>query len=169
MKKSLQIPRAKTTSDVSSAIQMLGELVRKYEERRDKKYDNDLKLKRLRDILPKPIEQHLVLVNKDGSLTHESVKRRASNWINVDHDGGQFRDSSGDLMGLREERENKDRAGTMDTATAVEIPQRIASRQQQRASTVDSGDMWQSRAMKKGKESKESNPKHERVGRVGPD
>ena len=38
MKKSLEIPRAKT----SSAIQMLEELARKHEEHRDKKYDNDL-------------------------------------------------------------------------------------------------------------------------------
>ena len=44
MKKSLEIPRAKTTQDVSSAIQMLEGLVRKYEEHRDKKYDNELKL-----------------------------------------------------------------------------------------------------------------------------
>ena len=43
MERSLEIPRAKTTSDVSSAIQILEELVRKYEEHRDKKYDNDLK------------------------------------------------------------------------------------------------------------------------------
>ena len=34
-----RLPRAKTTSDVSSTIQMLEELVRKYEEHRDKKYD----------------------------------------------------------------------------------------------------------------------------------
>ena len=66
MKKSLEIPRAKTTSDVSSAIQMLEELVRKYEEHRDKKYDNDLKLQSLFEKLPKPIEQQLVLEGRDG-------------------------------------------------------------------------------------------------------
>ena len=38
MKKSLEIHRAKT----SIAIQMLEDLVRKDEEHRDKKYDNDL-------------------------------------------------------------------------------------------------------------------------------
>ena len=76
MKKSLEIPRAKNTSDVSSAIQMLEELVRKYEEHRDKKYGNDLKLHRIYDILPKPIEQQLVLWDRDGSATHGSVKRR---------------------------------------------------------------------------------------------
>ena len=36
-------PRSKNTSEVSSAIQMLEELVRAYEEHRDKKYDNDSK------------------------------------------------------------------------------------------------------------------------------
>ena len=54
MKRSLEIPRAKTTADVSSAIQMLEQMVREYEEYRDKKYDNDLKLQRPYDILPKP-------------------------------------------------------------------------------------------------------------------
>ena len=44
MKKSLEILQAKTTADVSSAIQMLEELVRKDEEHRDNTYDNDLKL-----------------------------------------------------------------------------------------------------------------------------
>ena len=38
MKKSLESPRAKTTAEASSAIQMLEELVRKHEEHRDKKY-----------------------------------------------------------------------------------------------------------------------------------
>ena len=60
---------------------MLEELVRKYEEHRDKKYDNDLKLQRLYDILPKPIEQQLVLEDRDGSATYESVKQRTNNWI----------------------------------------------------------------------------------------
>ena len=44
MKKSLEIARANTTEDVSSAIQMLEELVREYEEHRDKKYVNELKV-----------------------------------------------------------------------------------------------------------------------------
>ena len=57
-KKSFEILRAKTTSD-ASAIQMLEELVRKNEEHRDKKCDNDLKLQRLYDTLPKPIDQQL--------------------------------------------------------------------------------------------------------------
>ena len=120
MKKSLEIPRAKTTSDMSSAIQMLEELIRKYEGRRGKKYDNQLKLQRLYDILPKRIEQQLVLKDREGSAFFESVKRRANNWImvhstgradmdlgtmgngggNEDDDGGQEGDSSGDLMGL---------------------------------------------------------------------
>ena len=81
MKKSLENPRAKTTSDVSSAVQLLEELVRKYEEHRDKEYDHDLKLQRLCEQLPKPIERQLVLEDRDGSATFESVKRRANNWI----------------------------------------------------------------------------------------
>ena len=70
MKKSLKIPRAKTSSDVSSAILMLEELVRMYEDHRVKKYDNDLKLQRFYEILPKPIEQQLVLEDSDGSATY---------------------------------------------------------------------------------------------------
>ena len=65
MQASLEITRAKTTADVISVIQML-ELVRKYGEHRDKKYDNDLKLQRLDDMLPKPIEQLLVLEDRTG-------------------------------------------------------------------------------------------------------
>ena len=80
MRKSLEIPRAKTTAYVSSAMQMLQELLRKYEEHRDKKYDNDLKLQRLYDILRKPMEKQLVLEERDGSATCESVKRRANIW-----------------------------------------------------------------------------------------
>ena len=64
MKKSLEIARANTTEDVSSAIQMLEDLVREYEEHRDKKYDNDLKLQRLYDILPKPTEEQVVLEDR---------------------------------------------------------------------------------------------------------
>ena len=64
-KRTTQRRRAKTTADVSSAIQMLEKLVRK--------------LQRLYDILPKPIEQQLVLEDGDGSAKYESVKRRANN------------------------------------------------------------------------------------------
>ena len=132
---------------------MLEELVRKYQEHRDKKYDNDLKLQRLYNKLPKPIKQQLVLEERDGSATYESVKRRANYWIlmnstgsvdawrrwkmegdNEDDDGGQDRDSSGDLMGLKRGKENKERDGTMDTATSLDsgdTQQRIASRRRQ--------------------------------------
>ena len=116
------IPRAKNSSEMSSAIQMLEELLRKYEEHKDKTYDNDLKLQKLYDILLKPIEQQLVLKDSDGSATYESVKRRANNWImmnstgredmelgtmghgrdNEDNNGGQEGDSSGDLMEPKE-------------------------------------------------------------------
>ena len=161
-KKSLEILRAKTTSGVSSARQMLEELVRKYEEHRDKKYDNDLKLQRLYDILPKLAEQQLLLEDRDGSATHESVKRRANNWImmnsteRADMDLGRWEmeettkttgDSSGDLMGLKEERWNKERGSTMVTVTSLDTRQRIVSQQQQCAATVHSGDIWQSRAL----------------------
>ena len=63
----LEILLAETTSDVSSAIQMLEELVRKYEHR-GKKYDNDLNLQRLHDVLPKQTAQLFVLE------TYESMK-----------------------------------------------------------------------------------------------
>ena len=49
--------------------------MKKYEEHRDKKFDNDLTLQ----ILPMPIEQQLVLEDRDGSATYESVKRGANN------------------------------------------------------------------------------------------
>ena len=68
-------------------MQVLEELVREYEEHRDKKNDNDLKLQRLYDILPKPIEQQLVLEDRDGSATYESVKRRANTWIMMNSTG----------------------------------------------------------------------------------
>ena len=64
---SVDVPKANTTSDVSSAFQRLEELLRKCEEHRENKYDNELKLQRLYDILPKPIEQQLVLEDRDGS------------------------------------------------------------------------------------------------------
>ena len=60
-------------------VQMLDVLVRKYEEHTEKTYDNDLKLQRLYDRLPKPVEQQLVLEDRYGSATCESVKRRANN------------------------------------------------------------------------------------------
>ena len=154
MKKSLGILRAKTTSDVSSAIQIIEELVRKYKEHRDKKCDNDLKLQRFFDIFSKPIEQQLVVEDRDGSATYESVKRRANIWIMMnstgradmdlgtmengrdseDDDGGQDRDSSGDFMGLKREKEQKERDNTMVIAAGVDnadTRQRIASRLRQ--------------------------------------
>ena len=49
------------------------------EEHRDKQYHDDSVLQRLYAILPKPNEQQLVLEDRYGSATHESVKRRANN------------------------------------------------------------------------------------------
>ena len=72
---------------MSSAIQLLEELVRKYEEHTDKKYENDFQLQRLHDILPKPIGQQLVLEDKDGSAAYESVKRRTNHWIMMNSTG----------------------------------------------------------------------------------
>ena len=158
MKKSLEIPRAKNTSEVSCAIQVLDELMRKY----------DWKLQRLYDMLPEPIEQQLVLEDRDGSATYESVKRRANNWIMMnstgradmdfgtvgqgrddeDDDGGQDRDSSGDLVGLKGGK-GKEGKGQYSEWTRqhwqrlVEEPEREG----------------------KGKVS----PKRERMGRMGPD
>ena len=87
MNRSLEIPRAKTASDVSSATQILEELVRKYQEHRDKKYDNDLKLQGVYDIQPKQIEQQLLLEDRNGSATYESVKRILNNWILMNSTG----------------------------------------------------------------------------------
>ena len=121
---------------------------------RQEVYDNDLTLQRLCDGLPKPIEQQLVLEDGDGSATCESVKRRANNWKMMnstgradmdlgtmengrdseDDDGGQDRDSSGDFMGLKREKKQKERDSTMDIATGVDhgdTRQRIASRRRQ--------------------------------------
>ena len=67
MKILLEIHRAKTTADVSSAIQMLEELVIKYREHTNKKYDNGLKIQRLYEKPPKPIVQLLALDDRDGS------------------------------------------------------------------------------------------------------
>ena len=78
MKNSLEITRAKNSSDVIRAREMLVELVRKYEKQRNKKYENDLKTQMFSNILPKPIQQQLVLEDGDGSATHESVERRAT-------------------------------------------------------------------------------------------
>ena len=68
MKKSLEILRTENTSKVSCVMQMLEELVRKYEEHRDKKYDNDLKLQRFYDILLKLTEQQLVLEDRVSDI-----------------------------------------------------------------------------------------------------
>ena len=64
---------------MDSAIQMLEELVRKYEGHRNKKHDNDLNLQRLHQVTPKQNETTVVLEDRGGSATHESVKRRAGN------------------------------------------------------------------------------------------
>ena len=51
MKKSLEIPQAKKNIRLEQR-HMLEELVRKYEEHRDNKDDNDLNLQRFSDIFP---------------------------------------------------------------------------------------------------------------------
>ena len=78
-------------------------------------------------ISPNPIEQQLVLEDRDGPATYESVKRKANNWIMMkstgrsdmdsgtmgngsdhqDTDGGEELDSSGDLMGLTRRKEGR--------------------------------------------------------------
>ena len=145
MKKSLEIPRAKTTADMSSAVQMLEELVRKYGGHREKIYDNDLKVQRFHDSLPKSIEQQLVLEKRDGSATHESLKRRANNWIMINStrqgdmnletmvNGGDHKDNEeGEVVGVAG-RLNGGKMSGRDTR------QRTVSRQQQCATAVDSG------------------------------
>ena len=142
---------------MSSEIQMLEELVRKYEEHRDRKYDNDLKLQRLYDILPKPFEQQL-------AATYESVKRGANNWIMMNStgradadlgtmgNGGEYEDDDGGrLVGRLEgtdRRKGKTRKGTTQWTLlpvwTVETRQRIASRRRQCVTTVDGGDMEKS-------------------------
>ena len=67
--KSLETPRAKTAADASSAVQMLEELVEKYDECRDKKYDNDPKLQRLPDTPPSRL--NIWCWRTDGSATYE--------------------------------------------------------------------------------------------------
>ena len=81
----------------SGAIQMLEELVKKYEEHRDKKYVNDLKLQRLYDILPKPIEQQLVLEDirvsetKSKQFDNDEVDRSNRDGIGDDGKGRRHR------------------------------------------------------------------------------
>ena len=72
---------------MSSATQILEELVRKYQEHRDKKYDNDLKLQGVYDIQPKQIEQQLLLEDRNVSAIYESVKRILNNWILINSTG----------------------------------------------------------------------------------
>ena len=155
MNKCQEIPRAKTTSDVSSAIRMLEELVRKNEEHRDKKYDNDLKLQRLYDKLPKPIEQLLVLEDRDGSATYESVKRRPKQFDGTSGRGPgddgkrrrqrrrRWRTRQGFVRRLdgTERRKGKTRTGTVQWILPVDGDSVVT--------TVDSGDMWQSHALRK--------------------
>ena len=119
-------------------------------------------------MLPKPIERQLVLEDRDGSATYESVKRRATNWIVMnstaradmdsgtmgivgdceDDDGGQDGDSSGDLMGLKGGK-GKQGIGQHNGYCYLcgqwrDSRQRIASQQQQCAATVGSGDVAKS-------------------------
>ena len=57
VKKSLEFASSANTSEVSSAVQLLEE------------YEKDFQLHRLYDMLPKPVEQQLVLEDRDGSAT----------------------------------------------------------------------------------------------------
>ena len=83
------------------------------------------------DTFPKPIGQHY-------------RKWRRRRWTTR-------KGSSGDLVGLKGERQNEEIDSTMDVVTRVDsgsTRQIIASRQQQCATTVDSVDIRQSRALK---------------------
>ena len=81
----------------------------KCEEHRDKKYDNDLKLQRLYDILLQPVIQQLGLEDRDGSAAYESVKRRADNWILMNSMGQAEMDLSdnGKLRWTRRQRRRR--------------------------------------------------------------
>ena len=77
-----------------------------------------MKLQRMFGLFPKPIEQQLVLEDRDGLATDESVKQRVNKWImmnstgrpdigttrkggdNQDNEGGEL-GSSEDLTGLK--------------------------------------------------------------------
>ena len=67
--------------------------MRKYEEHRDKKYDNDLKLQRHYDVLPKAIEQQLVL--EDRRVSDVRVSETESKQLDSDEFDGSSRHGIG--------------------------------------------------------------------------
>ena len=74
-----------------------------------------------------------------------------------DEDSRQEGDSSGDLMGLKEGKGKQGKGQHKDAATSVDsgkTRRRTVARQQQCAATVCSGDTWESRAVRRVKESK---------------
>ena len=151
-------PSSKNTSEVSGAKQMLEELVRKYEEHRDKKYDNDSKLQRLYDTRVSETESKQVDNDEfDRSSRHEigddgkGRRQRRRRWRTR---RGLVRRLDG-----TEGRNRETRKGTVQWILSpvwiVEIRRRIASRQQQCATIVGSGSTWQNRSLRRAKESRQ--------------
>ena len=81
LKLSLAIGRAKNIDDARTKIQSLEDCVRKYEEAKGRKFDEELKVTRLLEILPSDVEKHLLLENRDKEMNYHDVYTRASTYI----------------------------------------------------------------------------------------
>ena len=83
LKLSLAVGRAKNIREAGPLLQRFEQAVRRYEEVKGKLYDPDLKIQRLMDILPKEVEQHLMLETRDKEMTYEELHGRAMTLILV--------------------------------------------------------------------------------------
>ena len=135
-------------------------------------------------MLSKPIEQQLLLEDRDGSVT---VKRRTNNRIlmnstgradmvtmgngrdNEDDDEGQDRDSSGDLDGTEVTVQWILPVWTVETRQRIASRQRWKGRKLERTQGEWERQNWQRLEVQSGRKGKgERTPKHERVRLVGP-
>ena len=144
-------PRAETESDVGSSIQMLEELV---------------KLQRLYDIQPKPIEQQLVLEHRGGSATYESGTVQ---WIllpewTVGIHGKEWRVDGDSVLQLLTTAWKKGRGKQGKGESKGDSKGDIKGENKRKGKgKIGEGWGWS----QKGKGKGERTPKRERVGRAG--
>ena len=94
LRRALSMGRAKSVADVSDRIQELEELVRKYEKHEGCTFPATFKIQKLMDIFPEDAERQLTLESTNTKPNFESLKRKVSQWVLLNHRGKSAMDCS---------------------------------------------------------------------------
>ena len=109
LERALQIPRAKNHGDIGPKLRELEEHIRQYERYPGKKFDDDLKIQRLYDIVPMDAKKQLLLERKGNeSVNFQAMLSRIHMWVKLADKGPAPMDTSACLLPEQPAAENQE-------------------------------------------------------------